>query len=196
MSIRFIESCRLPTRWGEFQMYGFEDDTNDKEHVALSMGDVSSANPVLARVHSECLTGDALFSQRCDCGSQLAHALEAIAKEGCGVLLYLKQEGRGIGLLNKVKAYHLQDNGADTVEANERLGFGADMRDYSICKPMLDHLGVKQLRLMTNNPSKVKALESLGFTIVERLAIQTGQTPHNENYLATKAGKLGHLFAD
>ena len=196
MSIRFVETCRIPTPWGEFNLHGFADDVNDKEHVALSMGELSSADAVLARVHSECLTGDALFSQRCDCGSQLAHALKAIAAEGCGLVLYLKQEGRGIGLLNKIKAYNLQDQGADTVEANQQLGFGADLRDYSMCKPMLDHLGVQRLRLMTNNPRKVSALEALGYSISERIAIQTGQTPHNEKYLATKAGKLGHILAE
>ena len=177
-------------------MHGFEDAENDKEHSVLSMGDLTSDEPVLARVHSECLTGDALFSARCDCGAQLEHALSAIAREGRGVLLYLKQEGRGIGLLNKVRAYRLQDEGADTVEANEHLGFGADQRDYSVCKPMLGHFGIKKLRLMTNNPVKVSALEALGFDVVERIAIETGRTAHNEKYLATKAGKLGHLLED
>lgn len=196
MVVKFVESCKLPTQWGEFQMHGFKDDETGKEHIALSMGDLSSAQPVLARVHSECLTGDALFSLRCDCGAQLEHGLQAVAQEGRGVLLYLKQEGRGIGLLNKVKAYKLQDAGADTVEANEHLGFDADLRDYSICKVMFEHLGVTDLRLMTNNPNKVAALTELGFTISERVAINTGRTPHNEKYLATKAGKLGHLLAE
>lgn len=196
MAIKFIESCKLPTRWGEFEMHGFQDSETQKEHIALSMGDVGTQAPVLARVHSECLTGDALFSLRCDCGAQLQHGLEAIAKEGRGVLLYLKQEGRGIGLLNKVKAYKLQDAGADTVEANEHLGFDADLRDYSICQSILAHLGITQLRLMTNNPVKVSALENLGVEVVERLAIMTGRTAHNEKYLDTKAGKLGHLLSD
>lgn len=196
MAIKFIESCKLPTRWGEFEMHGFQDSETQKEHVALSMGDVGAQAPVLARVHSECLTGDALFSLRCDCGAQLQQGLEAIAKEGRGVLLYLKQEGRGIGLLNKVKAYKLQDAGADTVEANEHLGFDADLRDYSICQSILAHLGITQLRLMTNNPVKVSALENLGVEVVERLAIMTGRTTHNEKYLDTKAGKLGHLLSD
>lgn len=196
MAIKFIESCKLPTRWGEFEMHGFQDSETQKEHVALSMGDVGTQAPVLARVHSECLTGDALFSLRCDCGAQLQQGLEAIAKEGRGVLLYLKQEGRGIGLLNKVKAYKLQDAGADTVEANEHLGFDADLRDYSICQSILAHLGITQLRLMTNNPVKVSALENLGVEVVERLAIMTGRTTHNEKYLDTKAGKLGHLLSD
>lgn len=194
MSIRFVESSKLPTQWAEFEMHGFEDTDTDKEHVVLTLGDVGSGAPVLARIHSECLTGDALFSLRCDCGSQLKAALEAIAKEGCGALLYLRQEGRGIGLLNKIKAYKLQDHGADTVEANEQLGFGADMRDYSICNAMLKHLNIQQIRLMTNNPKKVKALTDQGIDVLERIPLHTGQNPHNEKYLATKAGKLGHLI--
>ncbi|MAT52661.1 MAG: GTP cyclohydrolase II [Porticoccaceae bacterium] len=196
MTLKFVESSRLPTHWGEFHIHGFEDPDTEKEHIALSMGDVSNGQPVLVRIHSECLTGDALFSMRCDCGPQLEAAMRRIAEEGRGVILYLRQEGRGIGLLNKIKAYHLQDNGADTVEANEQLGFGADMRDYSICKSMLKHLGVKRIRLMTNNPRKMRALEAMGFDVLERLPLQLGSNPHNARYLATKAGKLGHLFND
>jgi GTP cyclohydrolase II len=177
-------------------MHGFEDTDTDKEHLVLTLGDIGNGAPVLARVHSECLTGDALFSMRCDCGSQLEAALERIAQEGRGALFYLRQEGRGIGLLNKVKAYKLQDEGADTVEANEQLGFGADMRDYSICNVMLEHLNIKQVRLMTNNPRKVKALTEEGVDVVERIPLQTGQNPHNAKYLATKAGKLGHLMGE
>jgi len=194
VAVSYVESSKLPTAWGVFDMHGYEDNVNDKEHLILSMGDVGSGEPVLARVHSECLTGDALFSLRCDCGAQLQAALKAIADEGRGALLYLRQEGRGIGLLNKIKAYKLQDQGADTVEANEQLGFGADMRDYGICKVMLEHLKIKQVRLMTNNPRKVKALTDQGVDVVERLPLQTGQNPHNAKYLATKAGKLGHLM--
>lgn len=194
MSVRFVESSRLPTQWGEFEMHGFEDTATDKEHVLLTMGDVDADQPVLARIHSECLTGDALFSMRCDCGAQLSAALQKISEEGRGALLYLRQEGRGIGLLNKIKAYKLQDQGADTVEANEQLGFGADMRDYSLCKVMFDHLQVKKIRLMTNNPRKVQALEELGYEVTERIPLQTDKNPHNANYLATKAGKLGHLM--
>jgi len=196
LTVKFIESCKLPTRWGEFEMHGFQDTETEKEHIALTMGNVDSDMPVLGRVHSECLTGDALFSLRCDCGAQLQQGLEAIAKEGRGVLLYLKQEGRGIGLLNKVKAYKLQDAGADTVEANAHLGFDADLRDYSVCRFIFEHLGISQLRLMTNNPVKVAGLEALGLDVVERLAITTGRNAHNEKYLATKAGKLGHLLSD
>ena len=196
MPIRYVESSKLPTAWAVFDMHGFEDSDNDKEHLLLSLGEFDGNQPVLARVHSECLTGDALFSMRCDCGSQLQAALQKIAEEGRGVLLYLRQEGRGIGLLNKIKAYKLQDQGADTVEANEQLGFGADMRDYSICKVMLEHLNINKLRLMTNNPRKVDALTELGVEVVERIPLQAGHNPHNAKYLATKAGKLGHLMGD
>ena len=194
MPLRFVQSSKLPTQWGEFDVHGFEDAKSNKEHIAISMGDVSTDEAVLLRIHSECLTGDALFSVRCDCGAQLEEAMRRIAEEGRGAILYLRQEGRGIGLLNKIKAYHLQDQGADTVEANEQLGFGADMRNYSICKPMLEYLNVSKVRLLTNNPRKVEALEELGFIVSERVALQTGHNPHNRNYLATKAGKLGHLF--
>ncbi len=194
MSVRFVDASRLPTDWGVFQMHGFEDPEANKEHLVLTLGDVTGPEPVLTRVHSECLTGDALFSLRCDCGNQLQAALRAIAHEGRGALFYLRQEGRGIGLLNKIKAYHLQDEGADTVEANERLGFGADMRDYSIVRPMFEHLQIASVRLMTNNPRKVAALEELGIDVAERLPLQCDSNPHNEKYLQTKGAKLGHMF--
>ena len=194
MTISFIDSCKLPTPFGMFVMYGFADDETDKEHVVLTMGDIRGEEPLLARVHSECLTGDALFSMRCDCGPQLQAAMHKIGVAGRGVIFYLRQEGRGIGLINKIRAYALQDCGADTVEANEQLGFGADMRDYSILKPMLEHLKIKSLKLLTNNPRKVKALQDMGINVVERLPHQTGRNPHNAKYLETKAGKLGHLF--
>jgi GTP cyclohydrolase II len=196
VAVRYIESSRLPTVWGEFEIHGFEDTEFSKEHIVLTLGNVANSEPVLARVHSECLTGDALFSLRCDCGNQLQAALEAIAREGRGALFYLRQEGRGIGLLNKIKAYKLQDAGADTVEANEQLGFGADMRDYSMLQPMIEHLGLQSVRLMTNNPRKVAAMEEQGVTVVERIALHTGSNPHNEKYLRTKVGKLGHFFED
>jgi GTP cyclohydrolase II len=192
LTVRFVSSSTLPTPFGRFDVHAFEDPDNDKEHLALTMGDVGDGAPVLLRVHSECLTGDALFSLRCDCGLQLRLALEKIAATGRGALLYLRQEGRGIGLANKIRAYALQDQGADTVEANERLGFGADMRDYSICSAMLEHLQVRRVRLMTNNPRKVAALEEMGVEVVERIALHTPQNPHNQRYLETKAGKLGH----
>ena len=194
MVVRFIESCRLPMPFGIFHMHGFEEPDTGREHIALTLGDVADGRPVLGRTHSECLTGDALFSMRCDCGYQLEEALRSIAREGRGILLYLRQEGRGIGLLNKIRAYHLQDQGADTVEANERLGFAADLRDYSMCRDMLGHLGIRQIRLMTNNPRKVEALRELGIDVVERVPLEVGRNPHNEQYLNTKMAKMGHWF--
>ena len=194
MSVVFVAASQLPTPFGVFTMHGFLEEATGKEHVPLTFGDVADGAPVLGRLHSDCLTGDALFSLRCDCGFQLEAALRAIAAEGRGVLLYLRQEGRGIGLLNKIRAYELQDGGADTVEANERLGFGADQRDYAICLPMLDHLGIRQLKLMTNNPRKVKALGDMGINVATRVPLQIDHNPHNQKYLATKAGKLGHML--
>ncbi len=188
------ESCDLPTRWGNFRLTGFMEESTGKDHVALTLGDVADAPPVLARVHSECLTGDALFSQRCDCGPQLELAMRRIADAGRGVILYLRQEGRGIGLLNKIQAYRLQDEGADTVEANLKLGFGEDQRDYAAAAEMFRALGVSQVRLLTNNPRKVTALEQNGIAVTERLPHQAGETAHNRRYLATKADKLGHRF--
>lgn len=196
MVLRFIESSVLPTRWGNFDIHGFEDPFKGKEHIAITMGDCADDAPLLVRIHSECLTGDALGSMRCDCGEQLQEAMRRIADLGRGAILYLRQEGRGIGLVNKIRAYNLQDQGADTVEANERLGFGADMRDYSICAPMLQHLGTKKVHLMTNNPRKVDALKNLGIEIAQRVPLQTDSNPHNSQYLTTKAGKLGHMFED
>jgi GTP cyclohydrolase II len=193
--IEFVESCDLPTPWAVFRLHGFIDRDTGKEHVALSLGDVSDGTPVLARIHSECLTGDALFSRRCDCGAQLEEALKRIATHGRGLVLYLRQEGRGIGLLNKIRAYRLQDAGADTVEANHALGFPADMRRYDICKPMLEHLGARTLRLMTNNPRKPEALEKSGVEVAERIPLIAGLNPANHRYLLTKRAKLGHLFA-
>ena len=195
MTVVCVATADLPTPWGVFRLHGFEDAETGKEHIALTLGNVSDGKPVLARVHSECLTGDSLFSLRCDCGSQLQAAMQKIADEGKGVILYLRQEGRGIGLINKVRAYQLQDAGADTVEANEQLGFDADLRDYSICRTMFAHLQVTQLRLMTNNPVKIKALSKLGLT-VERVPLQTGVNAHNRRYLATKAEKFGHILGE
>lgn len=194
MSTSHVSSSLLPTPYGTFDMHGFADSETGKEHLALSMGVLNNGAPVLARLHSECLTGDALFSMRCDCGYQLQEALKRIAKEGRGVVLYLRQEGRGIGLLNKIKAYNLQDQGADTVEANQRLGFDADLRHYDMTKDMLDHLGIKEVILMTNNPKKIKALTDLGIVVTQRQAIEVGENSHNTDYLATKASKLDHLF--
>ncbi|MDG2018002.1 MAG: GTP cyclohydrolase II [Porticoccaceae bacterium] len=196
MVLRFIESSTLPTRWGTFDIHGFEDPFKGKEHIAITMGNCAANEPLAVRIHSECLTGDALGSLRCDCGEQLQEALRSIAEIGRGAILYLRQEGRGIGLVNKIRAYNLQDQGADTVEANERLGFGADMRDYSICAPMLQHLGAQKIQLMTNNPRKIEALKELGFDVTDRIPHQVESNPHNVQYLAIKAGKLGHIFKD
>lgn len=196
MSVIYIASSSLPTPWATFTMHGFLESKTGKEHVALTLGDVATGQPVLARLHSECLTGDALFSLRCDCGFQLQEAMKRIAEKGCGAILYLRQEGRGIGLLNKIRAYFLQDQGADTVEANEQLGFVADLRNYSMCKTMLDHLGISAVRLMTNNPRKVAALTQYGINVVERNTLQVGKNSHNQKYLATKAGKLGHMMTE
>ena len=193
-SITLVAKSKLPTPWGIFTLVGFQETGTGKDHAALVMGDIADGEPVLGRIHSECLTGDALFSLRCDCGFQLQAAMEKIAKAGRGVLLYVRQEGRGIGLLNKIRAYHLQDQGADTVEANVALGFAADMRDYTIFADMLKALEVKSLRLMTNNPRKLKAMESFGIPVAERVPLQEGRNPHNEFYLSTKANKLDHLF--
>ena len=190
----YIPPCELPTKFGIFTLHAFVEHSTGKEHLALSMGDIANGAPVLTRLHSECLTGDALFSQRCDCGAQLESALERIAAEGRGVLLYLRQEGRGIGLINKIRAYTLQDAGADTVMANQQLGFAADLRDYAITRPMLQHLGVDSLRLMTNNPRKVNALTAQGIEVAERLSLRVNRNPFNEHYLDTKKDKLGHLF--
>lgn len=193
-SVTLVAKSKLPTPWGTFTLVGFQETGTGKDHAALVMGDVSGDEPVLGRIHSECLTGDALFSLRCDCGFQLQAAMENIAKAGRGVLLYVRQEGRGIGLLNKIRAYHLQDQGADTVEANVALGFAADMRDYTICADMLKQLEVKSLRLMTNNPRKMKAMESFGIPVAERVPLQEGRNPYNEFYLSTKANKLDHML--
>jgi len=193
-SITLVAKSKLPTPWGIFTLVGFQETGTGKDHAALVMGDITGEEPVLGRIPSECLTGDALFSLRCDCGFQLQAAMENIAKAGRGVLLYVRQEGRGIGLLNKIRAYHLQDQGADTVEANVALGFAADMRDYTICADMLKQLEVKSLKLMTNNPRKMKAMESFGIPVAERVPLQEGRNPHNEFYLSTKANKLDHML--
>ena len=160
----------------------------------LTYGELDTSEPVLARIHSECLTGDALFSARCDCGPQLEEAMRRIAENGSGMIMYLRQEGRGIGLMNKIRAYHLQDQGADTVEANEALGFGADQREYSMCVQMLEHFGVTRLTLMTNNPRKVKAMGDYGLNVVAREELRAGHNLHNVGYISTKRSKLGHMF--
>jgi 3,4-dihydroxy 2-butanone 4-phosphate synthase / GTP cyclohydrolase II len=185
-------SVRLPTAYGEFTAVAFRETLTGKHHVALVKGDVAGAENVLVRVHSECLTGDVFHSFRCDCGEQLEQAFERIASEDCGVLLYMAQEGRGIGLLNKLKAYELQENGLDTVEANEELGFAPDMRDYGIGNQILADLGLTTVRILTNNPKKIIGIEGFGVQVVEQVPIETMPTLENARYLATKRDKLGH----
>lgn len=191
--VKRVASPTLPTRHGEFRIYAYENELDGKEHVALVMGDVATPDPVLVRVHSECLTGDVFGSRRCDCGDQLDCAMERIAAEGRGVVVYLRQEGRGIGLHNKLRAYELQDDGADTVEANEALGFAADQRDYGIGAQMLTDLGVTKLRVMTNNPRKFIGLSGYRLEVVERLPIEIAPSSEtSRRYLRTKKDKLGH----
>ena len=192
--LAYVTTCDLPTPWATFRLHAFMDNETGKEHLAMALGAFDDGSPVLMRMHSECLTGDALFSQRCDCGAQLEASLQKIAAEGRGVVLYLRQEGRGIGLLNKLRAYHLQDGGADTVEANQELGFLPDQRHYGLVVPMLAHLGIHSLRVMTNNPRKINALKQLGFDVIERIPLLVKRNAFNTRYLDTKAAKLGHLI--
>lgn len=192
--ITHVTDADLPTKYGNFTIIGYENNLSGEHHVALVKGNVSDGNPVLVRVHSECLTGDTFGSLRCDCGEQCAAALKQIEKEGRGVLVYMRQEGRGIGLINKLKAYHLQDNGMDTVEANLALGFPSDMRDYGIGAQILADIGIKKIRLMTNNPKKLSGLAGYGMEIVERIPIQMDCNKHNICYLKTKQEKLGHML--
>ena len=192
MAIQKKAKAKLPTPWADFSVIGFEDEEKGEEHLLIYLGDL--ANESLLRIHSQCLTGDALFSLRCDCGPQLAMALERIASEGRGIVIYMAQEGRGIGLVNKIRAYELQDEGLNTVEANEKLGFAADERDYSYCKEMLSSVGVSSVRLMTNNPAKIKGLEDAGIQVSERIAIETLPTKENKNYLEVKSKQMGHML--
>jgi 3,4-dihydroxy 2-butanone 4-phosphate synthase/GTP cyclohydrolase II len=192
--VRKVACPRLPTVFGDFKIIAYENEIDKHSHLALVKGDYNDGEPVLVRVHSECLTGDIFGSQRCDCGQQLQCAMNMIEKEGRGVLLYLRQEGRGIGLINKLKAYELQDLGEDTVEANKHLGFKDDERDYGIGAQILHDLGVRKMRLMTNNPRKFIALSGYGLEVVERVPVEVAPGEHNKYYLATKKNKLGHML--
>jgi 3,4-dihydroxy 2-butanone 4-phosphate synthase/GTP cyclohydrolase II len=192
--IKKVVSTKLPTKYGEFNVSVYQDIIDNHSHLALIKGTITGDQPVLVRVHSECLTGDVFRSNRCDCGDQLATAMRMIEKEGTGVLLYMRQEGRGIGLLNKLKAYKLQDEGKDTVEANELLGFPADLRDYGIGAQILADIGIKQIKLLTNNPKKIAGLEGYGLKVVERVPIVIPPCPTNIKYLTTKKKKLGHML--
>jgi 3,4-dihydroxy 2-butanone 4-phosphate synthase/GTP cyclohydrolase II len=192
--VRRIASPHLPTAFGDFRVVAFRSDVTHEEHVALVAGEIREDEPVLVRVHSQCLTGDVFGSLRCDCGEQLRTAMEKIAAEGTGVLLYLLQEGRGIGLFNKLKAYELQDQGHDTVSANEKLGFPPDIRDYGVGCQILRDLGVRKMRLMTNNPSKYVAIDGYGLSIVERVPLEVHPTENTKRYLEAKKNKMGHLL--
>ena len=194
LSVRRVAEANLPTLYGEFRIIAYENDLHPETHVAIVKGKPSPGTPTLVRVHSECLTGDVLGSLRCDCGGQIAAALCRIEQEGTGVVLYMRQEGRGIGLANKLKAYALQDSGMDTVEANHKLGFKTDLRDYGIGAQILVDLGVRKMRLMTNNPTKIVGLEGYGLEVVERVPLELDACEHNAEYLRTKKEKMGHML--
>jgi GTP cyclohydrolase II len=196
MNARKIAEANLPTKFGTFRLFGFEGDSTSENIFALVMGDPASVGKPLIRVHSQCLTGEAFGSARCDCGEQLDLALRKIAEEGHGILVYQLAEGRGIGLMNKLQAYQLQDSGHDTVEANHQLGFEADPRSYELCGAVLRHFGLDQIRLMSNNPRKLAGLEAAGMRLVERIPIEIPPSDSSESYLRTKKDKLGHLLTE
>ena len=192
--ISFVDTSELPTDIANFKVHAFTEEQNKKDHLVIAFGNIESNKPVLSRIHSQCITGESFFSMRCDCRFQLTESLQQIANNGSGVIFYLQQEGRGIGLSNKIRAYKLQDEGMDTVEANHQLGFHEDERNYEIVASMADHLNINSVDLMTNNPKKINALEKLGLKVNKRIPILSESNEHNEKYLSTKAKKLGHLF--
>tara|TARA_B100001029_G_scaffold179439_1_gene188933 strand:+ start:1859 stop:2449 length:591 start_codon:yes stop_codon:yes gene_type:complete len=192
--LNFIETSILPTDLGEFKVHAFTDEIKSKDHLAISMGDLLTNEPVLCRVHSQCITGESFFSMRCDCRYQLTESLTQIAERGRGVVFYLQQEGRGIGLSNKIRAYNLQDKGLDTVEANHQLGFKEDERDYENVSGMIKFLGIKKVDLMTNNPKKIEALKTMGIVVNQRVPLTSNPNRYNEKYINTKIKKLGHLL--
>jgi len=192
--ISFVETSELPTDIANFKVHAFTEEQTKKDHLVIAFGEIISDEPVLARIHSQCITGESFFSMRCDCRFQLTESLQKIAKNGSGVIFYLQQEGRGIGLSNKIRAYKLQDEGMDTVEANHQLGFHEDERSYEIVASMADHLNINSVDLMTNNPKKIKALEKIGLKVNKRIPILSESNQHNKKYLKTKEKKLGHLF--
>ena len=189
-----VETSELPTDIANFKVHAFTENESNKDHLVIAFGHLSSDQPVLARIHSQCITGESFFSMRCDCRFQLTESLEQITNNGSGVIFYLQQEGRGIGLSNKIRAYKLQDEGMDTVEANHQLGFHEDERNYEIVVSMAEHLNIKSVNLMTNNPKKINALEKMGLKINKRVPILSKSNEHNKKYLSTKALKLGHLM--
>ena len=192
--LKFVETSKLPTDIGEFTVHAFTDEAMSKDHLAISMGDLLTNEPVLCRIHSQCITGESFFSMRCDCRYQLTESLTQIAEKGRGVIFYLQQEGRGIGLSNKIRAYNLQDKGLDTVEANHQLGFKEDERTYETVSGMINFLAIKKVDLMTNNPKKIDALKAMGIIINKRIPLSSNPNKYNEKYINTKIKKLGHLL--
>ena len=192
--ISFVEVSELPTEFSNFKVHAFTEKQSEKDHLAITLGDIKSVDSVLTRIHSQCITGESFFSLRCDCRYQLSESLNQITKKGCGIIFYLQQEGRGIGLSNKIRAYKLQDDGFDTVEANHQLGFHEDERNYEIVSAMANHLKIQSIDLMTNNPKKIDAIKKSGIKINKRISIKSKSNDYNKNYLDTKAKKLGHLM--